>query len=106
MPTTSLVECTNWDLFRLFFVVARLGSMNRAARQLGMSQPTLSRRLAELERKVGAPLLFRTPSGVALTQEGEALRRSATNMIGAFEAFQKEVQQQIGKRSSVVRMIL
>jgi DNA-binding transcriptional LysR family regulator len=104
MPTMSLAECTNWDLFRLFFVVARLGSMNRAAHQLGMSQPTLSRRLTELERNVGAPLLFRTPSGVALTQEGEALRRSATDMIGAFEAFQKEVQQQIGMRSSIVRI--
>jgi DNA-binding transcriptional LysR family regulator len=104
MPTMSVAECTNWDLFRLFFVVARLGSMNRAAHQLGMSQPTLSRRLTELERSVGAPLLFRTPSGVALTQEGEALRHSATNMIGAFEAFQKEVRQQIGMRSSIVRI--
>jgi DNA-binding transcriptional LysR family regulator len=104
MPTMSFAECTNWDLFRLFFVVARLGSMNRAAHQLGMSQPTLSRRLTELELSVGAPLLFRTPSGVALTQEGEALRHSATNMIGAFEAFQKEVRQQIGMRSSIVRI--
>jgi DNA-binding transcriptional LysR family regulator len=104
MPTMSVAECTNWDHFRLFFVVARLGSMNRAAHQLGMSQPTLSRRLTELERSVGAPLLFRTPSGVALTQEGEALRYSATNMIGAFEAFQKEVRQQIGMRSSIVRI--
>jgi DNA-binding transcriptional LysR family regulator len=104
MAAMSLAECTNWDLFRLFFVVARLGSMNRAAHQLGMSQPTLSRRLTELEHDVGAPLLFRTPSGVALTQEGEALRRSTTNMIGAFESFQKEVRQQIGMRSSIVRI--
>src|SRR5260370_40221727 len=104
MRTMILAECTNWDLFSLFFVVARLGSMNRAAHQLGMSQPTLSRRLTELERNVGAPLLFRTPSGVALTQEGEALRHSATNMIGAFEAFTKEVQQQIGIRSPIGRI--
>ncbi|MGY3591415.1 DNA-binding transcriptional LysR family regulator [Bradyrhizobium sp. USDA 4341] len=104
MAAMSLAECTNWDLFRLFFVVARLGSMNRAAHQLGISQPTLSRRLTELERDVGAPLLFRTPAGVALTQEGEALRQSTVNMIGAFEAFQKEVRQQIGTRSSIVRI--
>jgi len=104
MAAMSLAECTNWDLFRLFFVVARLGSMNRAAHQLGISQPTLSRRLSELERDVGAPLLFRTPAGVALTQEGEALRQSTANMIGAFAAFQKEVRQQIGMRSSIVRI--
>jgi DNA-binding transcriptional LysR family regulator len=48
--------------------------------------------------------LFRTPAGVALTQEGEALRQSTANMIGAFAAFQKEVRQQIGMRSSIVRI--
>ena len=61
----------NWDLFRLFSVVARTGSVNRAAHELGMSQPTLSRRLKELERHVGAPLFFRAASGVKLTPEGE-----------------------------------
>ena len=48
----------NWDLFRLFSVVARTGSVNRAAHELGMSQPTLSRRLKELERYVAAPCSF------------------------------------------------
>lgn len=52
----SRLTDTNWDLFRLFFSVARAGSVNRAARELGMSQPTLSRRLKELERYMGAPL--------------------------------------------------
>ena len=77
----------NWDLFRLFFAVARTGSVNRAAQDLGMSQPTLSRRLKELERYVGAPLFFRASSGVNLTQEGEDLRRSASDMMAAFESF-------------------
>ena len=102
--TAGLVQCANWDLFRLFFIAAHAGSMNSAARQLGMSQPTLSRRLTELERDVGAPLLFRTPTGIALTQEGESLRRSAATMLRAFEAFQEDVQQQIALRSSVVRI--
>ena len=76
----------NWDLFRLFFAVARTGSVNRAAQDLGMSQPTLSRRLKELERYVGAPLFFRASSGVKLTQEGEDLRRSASDMMLARSA--------------------
>ena len=71
----------NWDLFRLFSVVARTGSVNRAAHELGMSQPTLSRRLKELERYVAAPLFFRASSGVKLTQEGEDLQRSAGDMM-------------------------
>ena len=94
----------NWDLFRLFSSVAELGSVNRAAKALGISQPTLSRRLQELERLVGAPLFFRATSGVQLTAEGEDLRRSATAMLNAFEGFQRDVQSTIEKRSSVVRI--
>ena len=45
-----------WDLYRLFFTVAEAGSVNRAAAKLGMSQPTLSRRLGDLKRHLGAPL--------------------------------------------------
>ncbi len=94
----------NWDLFRLFFVVARTGSVNRAARELGMSQPTLSRRLKELERYVGAPLFFRASSGVRLTQEGEDLQHSANEMMAAIETFQRDLRTRVGRRSAVVRI--
>jgi DNA-binding transcriptional LysR family regulator len=94
----------NWDLFRLFSVVARTGSVNRAAHELGMSQPTLSRRLKELERYVAAPLFFRASSGVKLTQEGEDLQRSAGDMMLAFESFQRDLRSRVGRRSSVVRI--
>lgn len=94
----------NWDLFRLFSVVSRAGSVNRAARELGMSQPTLSRRLKELERYVGAPLFFRASSGVKLTQEGEDLRRSTGEIITVFESFQHNLRSQVGQRSSVVKI--
>ena len=94
----------NWDLFRLFSVVARVGSVNRAAQELGMSQPTLSRRLKELERYINAPLFFRASSGVKLTQEGEDLQRSAADLMQAFEAFQRDLRSRVGERSSVVRI--
>jgi DNA-binding transcriptional LysR family regulator len=95
---------TNWDLFRLFFAVVRAGSVNRAARELGMSQPTLSRRLGELERYIGAPLFFRVSSGVTLTQEGEDLHRSAHDMVRSFETFQRDLRHRLGDRSTAVRI--
>jgi len=98
------VSGANWDLFRLFSVVARTGSVNRAALELGMSQPTLSRRLKELERYLAAPLFFRASSGVKLTQEGEDLQRASSDMIRAFESFQRDLRSRVGKRSSVVRI--
>jgi DNA-binding transcriptional LysR family regulator len=98
------VSEANWDLFRLFAVVARTGSVNRAAHELGMSQPTLSRRLKHLERYVAAPLFFRASSGVKLTREGEDLQRSASEMMLAFESFQRDLHSRVGQRSSVVRI--
>ncbi|WP_271669744.1 LysR family transcriptional regulator [Bradyrhizobium sp. CCBAU 51627] len=103
-PQRSRLAETNWDLFRLFFSVAQSGSVNRAARALGMSQPTLSRRLKELERNVGAPLFFRVSSGVKLTQEGEELHRSAEEMVRSFEAFHRDLSLRVGDRSTAVKI--
>jgi len=55
---------------RLFVRVARTGSFSRAARELGVSQPSVSRIMVELEREVGAGLLTRTTRAVTLTEAG------------------------------------
>ena len=93
-----------WDLYRLFFTVAETGSVNRAATMLGMSQPTLSRRLGDLERHLGAPLFFRTPSGVRLTEEGAELFNSAAAVHATFESFQREFRGRVGARSSLIKI--
>lgn len=67
----------NWDDLRLFLAVARCGSVARAAPQLGLSHPTVSRALSALERSLGHNLLLRSRSGFTLTPEGEALRDRA-----------------------------
>ncbi len=56
---------------RLFSRVARLGSFSRAARESALSQPSVSRIIAELERDVGAGLLTRTTRAVVLTEAGQ-----------------------------------
>ncbi|MGA0603831.1 LysR family transcriptional regulator [Caulobacter sp. KR2-114] len=94
----------SWDLYRLFFVVAEAGSVNRAAAMLGMSQPTLSRRIGDLERSLGAPLFFRTPSGVRLTQEGEELFSSASAVHATFQSFQREFRGRMAARSSLLKI--
>ena len=92
----------NWDLFRLFSAVARTGSVNRAAQELGMSQPTLSRRLKELERYVNAPLFFRASSGVKLTQEGQDLHRSAGQHVVVARSLVLEVELRSVQRELVL----
>ncbi|MDI2125356.1 LysR family transcriptional regulator [Yinghuangia seranimata] len=54
----------------LLLAVARLGSLGKAAREVGVSQPAASARMRTLERLVGVPLLERTPRGSVLTSAG------------------------------------
>lgn len=68
-------------LLRSFIVAARTGSISRAAQALGRTQPALSQKLRRLEDLVGRPLFERTPSGVELTQAGEAFLPYAERVL-------------------------
>ena len=57
----------DWNDVRVFLAVAREGSMRAAGRALGLSQPTIARRLAAFEASFGGPALFdRLPEGLRL----------------------------------------
>jgi len=72
---------------RLFVRVARTGSFSRAGRESGLSQPSASRIIAELEREVGARLLVRTTRAVTLTEAGsDYLMRVEPLLTGLEEA--------------------
>ncbi|MEY9926761.1 DNA-binding transcriptional LysR family regulator [Catenulispora sp. GP43] len=58
-------------LVRYFTVVAEFGHFGRAAEELRVAQPSLSRQIRRLEQHVGARLLDRTPHGTRLTAAGE-----------------------------------
>jgi DNA-binding transcriptional LysR family regulator len=70
----------DWTSLRDFLAVAEAGSLSHAARRLGVSQPTLTRRMAALEARLRAELLRRTPKGVELTEAGESLLQPARQM--------------------------
>ena len=69
-----------WDDLRLFLSVHEHGSFSAAARALNVAQPTLSRRVAELEASVGETLVVRQTHGVRLTEPGLKLVTSAQRM--------------------------
>ncbi|MGM9515794.1 LysR family transcriptional regulator [Roseateles sp. DB2] len=73
-------EHLRWDDLQLFLNVAESGSFSAAARQLRLAQPTLSRRIAELEESVGEPLFQRQAQGCRLTAAGQRLLPSARRM--------------------------
>jgi DNA-binding transcriptional LysR family regulator len=59
----------------VFFTVVKVGSMSRAASELGVSTPSVSEIIADLEHALGVKLLDRSPRGVVATAYGEALLR-------------------------------
>ncbi|RPE79704.1 LysR family transcriptional regulator [Vulcaniibacterium tengchongense] len=70
----------DWDDLRIFLAVARHGSLGAAARALGTTQPTISRRLSAFERRVGAKLLERSRTGLAPSALGRALLENLGRM--------------------------
>src|SRR5712664_2157081 len=74
----------DWDDVRVFLAVAREGSMRAAGRALGLSQPTIARRLAAFEATFGGPTLFdRLPEGLRLNTAGEQLVPAAESVEDA-----------------------
>jgi DNA-binding transcriptional LysR family regulator len=70
----------SWDDMRIFLAVAETGSVSGAARRLRLGQPTISRRLAEMEQALGARLFARGVGGATLTSAGERLLAPARKM--------------------------
>jgi DNA-binding transcriptional LysR family regulator len=67
----------DWDDLRTFLAIVRHGTLSAAARALGVTQPTMGRRLAALEQRTGARLLQRLPGRFVLTPLGEAVLPNA-----------------------------
>ena len=78
-------------VLKYFLAVAREESITRAAEQLHMSQPPLSRQLKDLEGELGKQLLVRGSRRVKLTEEGRILRRRAEEIINLVEKTEAEI---------------
>jgi DNA-binding transcriptional LysR family regulator len=83
-------DAMDWDGVRVFLAIAREGSMRAAGRALGLSQPTIARRLTAFEAGFGAqPLFDRLPEGVRLNTAGEQLLPAAENAENAMLALER-----------------
>jgi DNA-binding transcriptional LysR family regulator len=89
----------DWDSARVFLAVVRNGSLRSAGRELGLSQPTVGRRLAVFEAAVSMePLFDRLPEGLRLTSAGAGIVPLAERLEAAAVALQRRraVSSEIG----------
>src|SRR5499433_4579977 len=77
---------------RILMAVAQAGSMNKAAVALNMSQPAVSRSIAELERAVGLGLFDRNARGVEPTAYGRALLDGGTAIFDDLRQAVKKIE--------------
>ncbi|WP_299146452.1 LysR family transcriptional regulator [uncultured Tateyamaria sp.] len=77
----------DWSQIQSFAAVAEHGSLSAAARAIQISQPTLSRHIAQLEATLGTRLFERQSGGMSLTTEGTDLLGHATAMADAAARF-------------------
>ncbi|MEM8789894.1 MAG: LysR family transcriptional regulator, partial [Pseudomonadota bacterium] len=84
-----------------FVMVCRAGSLTRAAQRLGISQPSLSKRMRNLETSVAAQLLVRTSTGVAPTVRGRQLLDATAD---AFDLLAAALERQ--KQTSAAASVL
>lgn len=77
---------------RYFQITARSKSMSAAARELGISQPTLTVAIRQLEKHLRTTLFLRERNGVRLTSTGEILLRHAANVLALVEHAEQDVR--------------
>src|SRR5690606_31430680 len=88
-----LSESGRMELTQLqhFLKVVECGGFTRAAEELVMSQPALSRSVARLEEELGQPLFERKPRSVVLTSAGELLEARARRIMALVEDTKAEI---------------
>jgi DNA-binding transcriptional LysR family regulator len=88
----------------VFSAIAESGSLSAAARRLGLSPMTVSRRLATLEGELGVRLFHRTTRSVSLTAEGETFLPFATTLLEASEGARVSLKSNAGTASGVLKV--
>jgi len=89
---------------QFFSALMRCGSLAAAARELQVSPPAVSKRLAALESRLGVTLLHRTTRRLALTPEGETYLAQARRILGEIDALERELHGARSEPSGLLRV--
>ena len=93
-----------WDGIEAFIEVVRLGTFAAAARQLNVSNSHISRQVAQLEKQLGLPLLYRTTRQIHLTDAGERYYVRCRELLDGFREAESALQSLQARPHGVLRL--
>ncbi len=97
-------DSLDWDKLKTFHAAAETGSLTAAANKLLISQSAVSRQIASLEDRLGAPLFHRHARGLTLTEQGHILFSASQDMANAAALAQTSVRDSRNKPEGVLRV--
>ena len=94
----------DWDKLRIFHAAAEAGSFTHAADVLNLSQSAISRQVASLEQEIGAPLFHRHARGLVLSEQGELLFQTASDVLKRLEMVRMQLTETREKPTGKLRV--
>ena len=94
----------NLELYRVFYTVAKCGSLTRAAKELYISQPAVSQSVKVLESQMGVRLFNRTHGGIELTKAGELVFGNIEKALSLIESAENSVAELNSVATGTIRI--
>jgi DNA-binding transcriptional LysR family regulator len=94
----------DFELYRIFYVVANAGNITKAADELHISQPAVTQSIRKLEGQLGGTLFIRTKRGVNLTEEGKEFYNYIKQAIEFINNAEHKFSQLINLETGCIRI--
>ena len=94
----------NFELYKVFYFVAKNKNLSKAANELFISQPAVTQSIKKLEEEMGYKLFYRTKSGMNLTKDGEILYEFLKKPIEALTSGKKHLKDEVSNNSMTIRI--
>jgi len=98
------LENINFELYKVFYFVAKNKNLSKAANELFISQPAVSQAIKKLEDEIGFKLFYRTKNGMNLTKDGEFLYEFLKKPIEALTKGKKYLIDEASNNSMTIRI--
>ena len=92
------------DLYKVFYTVATVGNITKAAEELYISQPAVSHNIKELEKQLGVQLFYKISNGMSTTSEADILYRYISSAFNSILKGELTISDMAGLKTGIVKI--